>query len=327
MDSEYAIVQAKRVSNVANYTFQVAEIVFCETNNALYYGDKNNVTTLIQGGSDYILPIATASALGGVKISSRLTINGTTGALSADVQSTNDFTTALKNKLDGIEASATKYPDTGEEVYSTAEKNKLNNIEDGATAPRHKKYVAFLTQVSGKVVGFGSLVGGTGYSATTGVNTSGGNGTGLTLDITTDLVTGTITEATINQVGQGYGISDVVTIIGGNNDASITITEIDNDPTVTTFENSLGCSITWSTTGTGEITGESTIDGAFTTGVITVLLNPNELATPGKNSMIFFRADNDRVRIITFSDISYTTPANNILLNTPIEIRIYPEET
>jgi len=38
-----------------------------------------------------------------------------------------------KVKIDGIEAGATKYPDTGEEVYSSAEKTKLTGIEAGAT--------------------------------------------------------------------------------------------------------------------------------------------------------------------------------------------------
>lgn len=56
--------------------------------------------------SQYNLPIASASELGGVKIGSRLTINSSTGVLSADSQTDNNFTTTLKNKLDGIAAGA-----------------------------------------------------------------------------------------------------------------------------------------------------------------------------------------------------------------------------
>lgn len=56
--------------------------------------------------SQYNLPIASASELGGVKIGSRLTINSSTGVLSADSQTDNNFTTTLKDKLDGIAAGA-----------------------------------------------------------------------------------------------------------------------------------------------------------------------------------------------------------------------------
>ena len=37
------------------------------------------------------------------------------------------------SKLDGVEAGATKYPDTGENAYSDAEKTKLAGVEAGAT--------------------------------------------------------------------------------------------------------------------------------------------------------------------------------------------------
>jgi len=53
----------------------------------------------------YSLPTATASALGGVKVGTNLSISS--GSLSADSQTANDFTDDLKTKLDGIEASAT----------------------------------------------------------------------------------------------------------------------------------------------------------------------------------------------------------------------------
>ena len=56
--------------------------------------------------SQYSLPIATANDLGGIKVGSRLTINSTTGVLSADSQTDNNFTTTLKNKLDGIASGA-----------------------------------------------------------------------------------------------------------------------------------------------------------------------------------------------------------------------------
>lgn len=57
--------------------------------------------------NNYSLPAATASALGGVKIGSGITI--TSGVISADSQTANDFTDALLTKLNGISASADNY--------------------------------------------------------------------------------------------------------------------------------------------------------------------------------------------------------------------------
>ena len=74
------------------------------------YSETLNVVggTGITANADNIsLDTATASALGGVKIGSRITI--ASGVISADVQTANDFTTTLKNKLDGIASSANNY--------------------------------------------------------------------------------------------------------------------------------------------------------------------------------------------------------------------------
>lgn len=48
------------------------------------------------------------------------------------VKTENNYTDTEKTKLAGIEAGATKYPDTGEEVFTTAEKSKLSGIATGA---------------------------------------------------------------------------------------------------------------------------------------------------------------------------------------------------
>ena len=57
--------------------------------------------------NNYSLPTATASALGGVKIGSGISISS--GVISADSQTDNNFTNALKTKLDGIASSADNY--------------------------------------------------------------------------------------------------------------------------------------------------------------------------------------------------------------------------
>ena len=75
-------------------------------------GTSGDVTLNVVGGTgitanadEIVLDTATASALGGVKIGSRITI--ASGVISADVQSDENFTSTLKTKLDGIAASAT----------------------------------------------------------------------------------------------------------------------------------------------------------------------------------------------------------------------------
>lgn len=70
---------------------------------------------------------------------------------------------------------------------------------------------------------------GTGYTTATGVTTTGGTGTGLTLDITA--AGGLVTAATIDTAGTGYKVGDVIVIDGGNDDAEITVSAIYTIPT------------------------------------------------------------------------------------------------
>ena len=67
--------------------------------------EKVKLNKIEEGANNYSLPTASGSTLGGIKVGSRLSISS--GVLSANVQSDNNFTTALKNKLDGIAAGAT----------------------------------------------------------------------------------------------------------------------------------------------------------------------------------------------------------------------------
>lgn len=73
----------------------------------------------------------------------------------------------------------------------------------------------------------GVIASGSGYASLNGnnVNTTGGSGNGLTLKITTNTA-GNVTAATIASRGVGYKAGDVVTINGGNGNATVRILNI-----------------------------------------------------------------------------------------------------
>ena len=64
--------------------------------------------------------------------------------------------------------------------------------------------------------------GGTGYSDATNVATTGGSGTGLTVDIT--VTAGVITNIEIAKMGEDYTDGDTITVTGGGGNATATIT-------------------------------------------------------------------------------------------------------
>lgn len=70
--------------------------------------ERAKLATIEEGANKYILPAATRFSLGGVIVGDRLNIDSN-GVLSAAVQTTNDFTDALKQKLEGIEEGANNY--------------------------------------------------------------------------------------------------------------------------------------------------------------------------------------------------------------------------
>lgn len=69
--------------------------------------DKEKLDGIADSANNYSLPTASDTTKGGVKIGSGLTMTGE--VLSANVQSTNDFTTAEKTKLAGIAENANNY--------------------------------------------------------------------------------------------------------------------------------------------------------------------------------------------------------------------------
>ena len=78
---------------------------------------KTKLDGIAASANNYSLPDATASALGGIKVGTNLSIDGdgvlsstnTTYSVGDGGLTENDFTDALKTKLDGIAASANNY--------------------------------------------------------------------------------------------------------------------------------------------------------------------------------------------------------------------------
>ena len=65
------------------------------------------------------------------------------------------------------------------------------------------------------------IVGGTGYTAGSGILTSGGTGRGLTVTIT--VAAGAVTVVTIDNLGNGYTNGETITILSGNNNATFVL--------------------------------------------------------------------------------------------------------
>ncbi|CAB4152499.1 hypothetical protein UFOVP611_14 [uncultured Caudovirales phage] len=102
---------------------------------------------------------------------------------------------------------------------------------------------------------------GTGYATNTNVATSGGSGTGLTVDYTDDGAGGIATVTIVNE-GTGYVIGDIVAILDGNADATLTVDSatqiiIGTGLTIDVTANPIGGIVTntLTTPGTGYVMG------------------------------------------------------------------------
>ena len=87
-----------------------------------------------------------------------------------------------------------------------------------------KQYPIFYTTNSNVALGFGSLTNaGSGYDITAATGaTTGGSGTGLQV-ANVVYIAGTISSFNILNFGTGYNIGDIITISGGNNDATFVL--------------------------------------------------------------------------------------------------------
>jgi hypothetical protein len=87
-----------------------------------------------------------------------------------------------------------------------------------------RNYILLKKPLIGQVVTITLSNAGTNYSDALDVATTGGSGSGCTVDI---VQTGGVIDAvTINKVGSGYKVGDILSIVGGDSNATITLSYV-----------------------------------------------------------------------------------------------------
>lgn len=81
--------------------------------------------------------------------------------------------------------------------------------------------------IAGPVSSINLISGGLGYAGSTSVATSGGSGSGLTVNTTVNSK-GTVTSAVLSSRGNGYKAGDILTVVGGNNQCKIQVVNVLN---------------------------------------------------------------------------------------------------
>lgn len=216
--------------------------------------------------------------------------------------------------------------------------------------------------VGGIASGKDSVVGGTGYTTANGVATTGGSGTGLTVDIID--TAGVITTLAIANGGENYEVGDVITVTGGNANATFVVSGISGDD----FSNMELISGTMNTTGAmiratvttptvwsngsdlaydgspyvvstdvngdlnpfintiGNIVWSYSSAGTFlatlTSAFLDTKVSPTLNNFPTNGSARILRISNNQVRVITYD--SLYAEADDILLRSTVEIEVYP---
>ena len=108
---------------------------------------------------------------------------------------------------------------------------------------------------------------GSGYLDATSLATTGGNGSGLKVNIKADQITGSLTEVLVNAPGTGYKSGDLIIISTGNNNATFEVLNVtkSNGEVVITENISGTITGTFKLTAVDEVTGKTIIfrDGIF----------------------------------------------------------------
>ena len=93
-----------------------------------------------------------------------------------------------------------------------------------------KESPIYLKAYPASIAGVDTIVGGTGYTAATGVATTGGDGQGCTVNTTVS--GGAVSAVAINKHGTGYKDNDVLTITGGGGNATFAVNVVDGQEDV-----------------------------------------------------------------------------------------------
>ena len=276
---------------------------------ALVGNVTGNLTGDVTGNADTATALATARNIGGVSFDGSASINlpGVNAGGNQDTSGNAATATALATArtiggtsfdgtVDITPGSATQAAnlnnhDTadlseGTNLYYTEARvqakldnayeqlrSMLNNLATATTLTLNLS--ADPTPGDVTVLNSGSLSGGTGYVSATAVATTGGSGTGLTVDITA--VAGAVTAVTINAAGGNYVEGETITISGGGANATIAI--------LTVKEMEVGQTLTGATSGTtGVITALGStsvtvdnVDGFFKKTEVVAAGNVNNL--------------------------------------------------
>lgn len=110
-------------------------------------------------------------------------------------------------------------------TYKLGTTNQLNNASFSPESNYRIEYTTGITSAPAYEISL--LTGGTGYTTSDIVATSGGSGTGLKLNCVAN-ASGVITSVTVNTRGDNYKAGDVVTILGGNANARVVIQNVED---------------------------------------------------------------------------------------------------
>lgn len=162
--------------------------------------------------NDYLLDLESLFGGSGYSTATDVAVTGGAGEnMLVDVEAT---------AIGGVSAYDEASLDGGDDYINAVDVATTGGLGTGLT-------VDITTVEEGPVAGLNdaSLSGGDGYADGVDVaTTSGGAGTGLTVDIVTDA--GAVTAVTINNPGTGYMADELITIDGGTTDATIEVAAI-----------------------------------------------------------------------------------------------------
>jgi len=126
----------------------------------------------------------------------------------------NNFATEAKEITKSDTINASTFLNAGIIYVGTA--GDLNVIVHGTKDP-------------GKTTGLDVIDAGSGYTSATGVATTGGHGSGLTVEVIA-LGDNTIGDVIIENSGTGYQINDIIKVDAGNGDAELKVVNVSDLP-------------------------------------------------------------------------------------------------